>query len=184
MSKPDEMDVRTTPLPGVLVVEPDVFADHRGHLFEAYHEERYDQAGIAGPFVQDNLSRSRRGVLRGLHFEAQREQSKLVWVVAGEIFDVAVDVRPDSPTFAHWFGMRLSGANHRQIYIPPGFAHGFCVLSELADVIYKSTTLFAPEYARGVIWNDPTIRIEWPLADPVLSERDASLPTLQELVGT
>jgi dTDP-4-dehydrorhamnose 3,5-epimerase len=177
------MDVRTTPLPGVLVVEPDVFADHRGHLFEAYHEGRYAQAGIAGRFVQDNLSRSRRGVLRGLHFEAGRAQSKLVWVVAGEVFDVAVDVRPDSPSFAQWFGIRLSGDNHRQLYVPPGCAHGFCVLSDVADVIYKSTTLFAPEHARGVIWNDPTIGIDWPLASPELSERDAGLPRLQDIIG-
>jgi dTDP-4-dehydrorhamnose 3,5-epimerase len=176
------MDVRTTPLPGVLVVEPDVFTDHRGHLFEAYHEERYAQAGIAGRFVQDNLSRSRRGVLRGLHFEAGRAQSKLVWVVAGEVFDVAVDLRPDSPSFGKWFGIRLSGDNHRQLYVPPGCAHGFCVLSDVADVIYKSTTLFAPEHARGVIWNDPTIGIEWPLASPELSERDAGLPRLQDII--
>lgn len=177
------MDVHTTPLPGVAVVEPHLFADRRGHLCEAWHEERYAEAGIAGPFVQDNVIHSRRGVLRGLHFEAGREQSKLVWVVAGVIFDVAVDVRPDSPTFAQWFGIRLSGDDHRQLYVPPGFAHGFCVLSDVADVIYKSTTLFAPEFARGVIWNDPSIGIEWPLADPVLSESDARLPTLQELVG-
>ena len=176
------MDVRTTPLPGVLVVEPDVFADHRGHLFEAYHEERYAQAGIAGRFVQDNLSRSRRRVLRGLHFEAGRAQSKLVWVVAGEVFDVAVDLRPDSQSFAKWFGVRLSGDNHRQLYVPPGCAHGFCVLSDVADVIYKSTTLFAPEHARGVIWNDPTIGIDWPLAEPELSERDAGLPRLQDIM--
>jgi dTDP-4-dehydrorhamnose 3,5-epimerase len=177
------MDVRTTPLPGVLVVEPEAFADHRGHLFEAWHQERYARAGIGGPFVQDNVSRSRRGVLRGLHFEAGRAQSKLVWVGAGEIFDVAADVRPDSPTFAQWFGIRLSGDDHRQLYVSPGFAHGFCVLSEAACVIYKSTTLFAPEHARGVIWNDPTIGIDWPLAEPVLSERDARLPTLRELVA-
>jgi dTDP-4-dehydrorhamnose 3,5-epimerase len=176
------MDVHTTPLPGVLVVEPDVFADHRGHLFEAWHEERYAHAGIAGRFVQDNLSRSRRGVLRGLHFEAGRAQSKLVWVVAGEIFDVAVDLRPDSPSFGKWFGVRLSGDNHRQLYVPPGCAHGFCVLSDVADVLYKSTTLFAPEHARGVIWNDPAIGIDWPLAEPELSERDASLPRLQDIM--
>jgi dTDP-4-dehydrorhamnose 3,5-epimerase len=184
MSKPIDMEVRTTPLPGVLVAEPAVFADHRGHLCEAYHEERYARAGIVGPFVQDNVIHSRRGVLRGLHFETGREQSKLVWVIAGEIFDVAVDVRPDSPTCAEWFGVRRSDDNRRQLYIPPGFAHGFCVLSEVADVIYKSTTLFAPEHARGVIWNDPSIGIAWPLADPVLSESDARLPTLRELVGT
>ena len=176
------MDVRTTPLPGVLVVEPDVFADPRGHLFEAWHEERYAQAGIAGRFVQDNLSRSRRGVLRGLHFEAGRAQSKLVWAVAGEVFDVAVDLRPNSPSFAQWFGVHLSGDNHRQLYVSPGCAHGFCVLSDVADVIYKSTTLFAPEHARGVAWNDPTIGIDWPLADPELSERDAGLPRLQDIM--
>ena len=177
------MDVQTTPLPDVLVIEPEVFTDRRGSLFEAYHEARYAEAGIAGPFVQDNVSRSRRGVLRGRHFEVRGRQGKLVSVVNGEVFDVAVDLRRDSPTFAQWFGTRLSGDNHRQIYVPPGCAHGFCVLSEVADMLYKSTTPFAPEYERGVVWNDPTIAIEWPLADPVLSERDAALPSLRELMA-
>jgi dTDP-4-dehydrorhamnose 3,5-epimerase len=176
------MDVRATPLPGVLVVEPEVFADRRGSLFEAYHEARYAAAGIAGPFVQDNISRSRRGVLRGLHFESRGRQGKLVSVVSGLVFDVAVDLRRDGPTFARWFGTRLSGDDHRQIYVPPGCAHGFCVLSEVADMLFKSTTLFAPEYERGVAWNDPTIGIDWPLEHPELSERDAGLPTLKELM--
>lgn len=177
------MHVQATPLPGVLVIEPEVFRDRRGSLLEAYHEARYAAAGIAGPFLQDNLSRSRGGVLRGLHFDARGRQGKLVSVVAGEIFDVAVDLRRESPTFARWFGARLSGDDHRQIYVPPGFAHGFCVLSEVADVLFKSTTLFAPEHERGVVWNDLTIGIEWPLAEPELSERDAGLPSLQELMA-
>jgi dTDP-4-dehydrorhamnose 3,5-epimerase len=176
------MNVQPTPLPGVLVIQPEIFADHRGSLFEAYHETRYAAAGIAGPFVQDNVLRSRRGVLRGLHFETRGRQGKLVSAVNGEVFDVAVDLRPESPTFAQWFGIRLSGDNHHQIYVPPRCAHGFCVLSEVADVVYKSTTLFAPEYERGVAWNDPTIGIEWPLADPELSERDAALPRVHELM--
>ena len=177
------MDVQTTPLPGVLVIEPEVFTDRRGSLFEAYHLARYAEAGVAGPFVQDNVSRSRRGVLRGLHFEVRGRQGKLVSVVDGEVFDVAVDLRRDSATFARWFGTRLSGDNHRQIYVPPGCAHGFCVLSEVADMLYKSTTPFAPQYERGVVWNDPALGIEWPLADPVLSERDAALPSLRELMA-
>ena len=177
------MDVQATSLPNVLVIEPEVFTDRRGSLFEAYHEARYAAAGIAGPFVQDNLLRSRGGVLRGLHFDGRGRQGKLVSVVAGEIFDVAVDLRRESPTFARWFATRLSGDNHRQMYVPPGCAHGFCVLSEIADVLYKSTTLFAPEHERGVVWNDPTIGIEWPLAEPELSERDAGLPRLQELMA-
>ena len=176
------MDVHETDLPGVLVIEPKVFADHRGFLFAAYHEARYGEAGV-GPFVQDNCSHSRRGVLRGLHFDSRGRQAKLVFAITGEILDVAVDLRPGSSTFRQWFGTRLSGDNHRQIYIPPGCGHGFCVLSEVADVMIKSTTLFAPEYERGVIWNDPAIGIPWPLAEPVLSERDAGLPRLQEIMG-
>ncbi len=177
------MDVQKTPIAGVLVIELQVFSDRRGSMFEAYHESRYTEAGIAGPFVQDNISRSRRGVLRGLHFDSRGRQAKLVLPVTGEIFDVAVDLRRGSPTFGRWFGTRLSSDNRRQIYIPPGCAHGFCVLSDFADVIFKSTTLFAPEYERGVIWNDPMIGIEWPLEDPVLSDRDAGLPRLQEAIA-
>lgn len=175
------MDVQATPLPGVLVVGPEVFADRRGYLFEAYHEARYAQAGIPGPFMQDSCSRSRRGVLRGLHFESRAHQAKLVSAIAGEIFDVAVDLRRGSPTFGQWFGTRLGSDDRRQIYIPPGCGHGFCVLSNDADVLIKSTTLFAPEFERGVIWNDPSIGIAWPLADPQLSERDAGLPRLQDV---
>lgn len=175
------MDVHETHLPGVLVIAPKVFVDDRGFLFEAYHEGRYVEAGIAGPFLQDSCSRSRRGVLRGLHFEARGRQAKLVSAITGEIFDVAVDLRSGSPTFGQWFGTRLGGDHRRQIYIPPGCGHGFCVLSDSADVLIKSTTLFAPEYERGVIWSDPAIGIAWPLADPELSERDAGLPRLQDV---
>jgi dTDP-4-dehydrorhamnose 3,5-epimerase len=177
------MDVQKTPIAGVLVIEPQVFSDRRGSIFEAYHEARYTEAGIAGPSVQDNISQSRRGVLRGLHFESRGRQAKLVLIVTGEIFDVVVDLRRGSPTFGRWFGTRLSSENRRQIYIPPGCAHGFCVLSDFADVIFKSTTLFAPEYERGVIWNDPMIGIEWPLEDPVLPDRDAGLPRLHEAIA-
>jgi dTDP-4-dehydrorhamnose 3,5-epimerase len=133
-------------LPGVLLVEPKVFGDGRGFFYESYQQRRYAEAGIPGPFVQDNVSRSARGTLRGLHFQHPRAQGKLVSVLAGAVFDVAVDIRRGSPTFARWFGVELSGENKRQLWVPPGFAHGFCVLSETADFAYKCTDYYAPEH--------------------------------------
>jgi dTDP-4-dehydrorhamnose 3,5-epimerase len=173
--------VLPTSIPGVLVIEPDLFEDARGHFFETYHEAKYREAGILGPFVQDNQSHSLRGVLRGLHAQRLQPQGKLVRVLAGGIFDVAVDVRPGSPTYGHWVGITLSAENRRQIYVPPGFAHGFCVTAAEATVAYKCTTLYDPNDEIGIVWNDPDLAIEWPIAAPVLSPRDAELPRLAEI---
>jgi dTDP-4-dehydrorhamnose 3,5-epimerase len=156
----------------LLIVEPQVFADERGLFCESYHEERYAAAGIGGPFVQDNFSRSRRGVVRGLHYQLRRPQGKLVWVLRGETFDVTVDLRRRSPTFGKAFSLVLSEANRRQLYAPPGFAHGLCALSELAEVAYKCTDYYAPEDERALLWNDPAVAVAWPVADPILSEKD------------
>ncbi len=172
------MKVIPTNLPGVVVIEPQVFGDQRGFFLETYQAERYRAAGITATFVQDNHSRSRRGVLRGLHFQLRHPQGKLVQVMRGEVFDVAVDIRRGSPTFGHWFGTVLSDENHRQLYIPPGFAHGFCVLSEVADFTYKCTDYYHPEDEGGVFWQDPAIGIDWPVAEPLLSDRDKNQPML------
>jgi dTDP-4-dehydrorhamnose 3,5-epimerase len=174
--------VSETELPGVLLVEPQVFGDARGFFTELYREERYRSAGIADVFVQDNLSRSARGVLRGLHFQHPRDQAKLVYVVSGEVLDVAVDVRAGSPTFGRWVSARLSGTNHCQLYLPVGFAHGFCVLSDEATFGYKCSAAYAPECERCVRWDDPEIGIAWPLeGPPSLSGRDAAAPLLRAL---
>ncbi len=172
------MNIVQTPLDGVLIVEPKIFEDHRGFFTETWHRERYRQAGIDSAFVQDNMSFSARGVLRGLHYQIQHPQAKLVQVITGEIFDVAVDLRPGSPTFAKWTGVRLSGENHRQFYIPEGFAHGFCVLSEQAHFMYKCSDFYAPGDEGGILWSDPDIAIDWPVNDPVISPKDAALPAL------
>ena len=175
------MDVVETELPGVLLVQPRVHADERGVFLESFQAERYARAGIPGPFVQDNRSRSKRGVLRGLHYQPRHPQGKLVYVTLGEVFDVAVDVRHGSPTFGRWFGSVLSDRNHLQLYLPPGFAHGFCALSEFADVIYKSTDYYHPEDEAGLLWSDPDVGIRWPVAEPLLSERDRAQPRLREI---
>jgi dTDP-4-dehydrorhamnose 3,5-epimerase len=175
------MKVEATALPGVLLIAPDVHADDRGLLYEGYHAERYRAAGIAAPFVQDNVSVSHRGVLRGLHLQHPCAQAKLVSVLAGAVFDVAVDVRLGSPTFAHWTGAVLSAANNHQMFIPTGFAHGFCVLGARAVVVYKCSAPFAPEAALAIAWDDPTIGIAWPVASPVLSAADAAAPRLEQL---
>ena len=175
------MNVVETQLPGVLIIEPNVFGDHRGFFKETFQIERYQEAGIDLPFVQDNHSRSQRGVLRGLHLQKSRSQGKLVSCSVGAVFDVAVDVGPDSPTFGTYVGVELSAENHRQLWIPPGYAHGFCVLSETADFQYKCTNLYFPEDEGGLIWNDPEVGIEWPVETPSLSEKDLSLPTLDQI---
>ena len=175
------MRILNTDLPGVLLIEPDVFRDPRGHFLETFHERKYREAGIPHPFVQDNQSRSNRGTLRGLHAQLQRPQGKLIRALQGEIFDVAVDIRPGSPTFGKWTGAKLSGDDFRQMFIPPGFAHGFCVLSETADVAYKCTDFYDRADEIGLRWNDPTVGIAWPIRDPLLSEKDAALPTLSQL---
>jgi dTDP-4-dehydrorhamnose 3,5-epimerase len=169
-----------TELPGVLVIEPDVLRDRRGFFLETYHTTKYAAVGIAGPFVQDNHSRSARGTLRGLHLQVARPQAKLVRVIAGEIFDVAVDVRRGSPTFGRWAGVTLSADNFRQLYVPRGFAHGFSVVSEFAEVEYKVTEVYDPASEVAIIWNDPTLAIHWPVEEPVLSDRDRVNPTLAQ----
>jgi dTDP-4-dehydrorhamnose 3,5-epimerase len=175
------MQVIPTDLPGVLLIEPTVFGDARGFFLESYHAQRYAEAGIPDHFVQDNHSRSQRGVLRGLHYQLTHPQGKLVWVMRGEVFDVAVDIRRGSPTFGRWVGIVLSADNHRQLYIPPGFAHGFCVLSEIVDFFYKCTDFYHPEDEGGVLWCDPDLGINWPITTPVLSEKDQRYPRLAEV---
>ena len=171
-----------TRLPGVVIVEPDVFRDARGFFLETFHAARYREGGIAYDFLQDNHSRSVRGTLRGLHAQRLRPQGKLVRAVQGEIFDVAVDIRPGSPTFGKWEGARLSAESFRQIFIPPGFAHGFCVLSETAEVEYKCTDFYDPKDEIGARWD--SAGIDWPIERPLLSPKDVALPTLAELRRT
>jgi dTDP-4-dehydrorhamnose 3,5-epimerase len=167
------MEFLATNLPGVIHIRPRVFGDQRGFFYEFYHAGKYAEHGLSASFVQDNLSRSRRGVLRGLHYQIQRPQGKLVTCLAGEIFDVAVDLRRSSPHFGSWTGVLLSGENREALYVPPGFAHGFSVLSESADVFYKCTDLYHPEHERTLLWNDQTVRVDWRLAgEPVLAEKD------------
>lgn len=175
------MRIEALELPSVLLIDPIVHSDDRGHFFEAYHQARYAEAGIVEPFVQDNQSSSAQGVLRGLHAQLERPQGKLVRVLDGEIFDVAVDIRLDSPTFGRWVHARLTGENRRQLWIPPGFAHGFCVLSPRAEVLYKCTRPYDRDDEIGVIWNDPEVAVDWPTRQPMLSARDLELPTLTEL---
>jgi dTDP-4-dehydrorhamnose 3,5-epimerase len=167
-----------TDLPGVLLVEPDVFRDARGFFLETFHAQKYREGGIPYDFVQDNQSRSQRGTLRGLHSQRRRPQGKLVRAVRGEIFDVAVDIRAGSPTFGKWVGARLSDENFRQIFVPPGFAHGFCVLSEIAEVEYKCTDFYDKADEVGVAWD--SVGIDWPVKQPLLSAKDAALPRLDE----
>ena len=175
------MNVCETALPGVLIFEPKVFTDSRGFFVETYNKERYAACGITADLVQDNLSFSSKGVLRGLHYQAPHSQGKLVYVLQGEVWDVAVDVRRRSPHFGQWTAVTLSSDNKKQFYIPPGFAHGFCVLSETALFTYKCTDFYHPECDGGVRWNDPDIGIPWPLAQPVLSEKDGKLPFLRDI---
>ncbi|GAB6058814.1 dTDP-4-dehydrorhamnose 3,5-epimerase [Desulfonatronum parangueonense] len=175
------MNVIETPLAGVLLITPRAFGDARGFFLETYQADRYAEAGIHAAFVQDNHSRSSRGVLRGLHYQIGRPQGKLVMVTRGAVFDVAVDIRKGSSTFGRWYGVELSDANHMQLYVPPGFAHGFCVLSETADFLYKCTEYYAPEAERAIIWNDPNIGIDWPIVEPSLSAKDAAAPQLKDV---
>jgi dTDP-4-dehydrorhamnose 3,5-epimerase len=175
------MNVLETDLPGVLVFEPKVFGDERGFFMETWHTERYRAAGLPSRFVQDNLSFSQRGVLRGLHFQNPEQQGKLVFVLQGEVYDVAVDIRVGSPTFGRWTAVTLSSENKRQLYVPEGFAHGFLVTSDAALFAYKCTAKYNAKAEAGILWNDPGIGIEWPIDDPVLSEKDSSAPPLAEL---
>jgi len=177
------MQVRETALPGVLLVEPRVHRDHRGFFLETYHRSRYAEHGIDGTFVQDNHSRSVGPILRGLHAQGRRPQGKLVRCVEGVIFDVAVDIRVGSPTFGRWVGYELSAESCHQLWVPPGFAHGFAVVSESAQVEYKCTELYAPEDELTVLWNDPEIGVEWPLSEPILSGKDQEAETLAALAA-
>jgi dTDP-4-dehydrorhamnose 3,5-epimerase len=174
--------VTATELPGVLLIEPVVYGDERGFFVETFQVQRYlAEAGIERSFVQDNHSRSRRSVLRGLHLQLARPQGKLVRVARGEVFDVAADIEPKSPTFGRWVGAVLSDTNQHQLWIPPGYAHGFLVLSEVADFEYKCTDYYDPKSEAGVVWNDPDLAIDWPIAEPTLSAKDLRLPTLAAL---
>ncbi len=176
------MRVIPADIPAVLLIQPDVFKDPRGFFLESYHSERYAAHGIAGPFVQDNHSRSLEGTIRGLHLQVTRPQAKLIRVIVGEIFDVAVDVRRGSPTFGRWVGTRLSAESFAQYYIPVGFAHGFSVLSPVAEVEYKCTDLYDPAGQIGVAWNDPTLAIPWGVETPILSDRDRANPVLAQVM--
>lgn len=168
-------------IPEVVLIEPQVLSDERGFFIEAYKHSDFATSSIKEHFVQDNHSCSMRGVLRGLHYQkSPKAQGKLVRVVVGEIFDVAVAIRKGSPTYGRWVGLTLSAENKRMLYIPPGFAHGFCVLSEEAEVLYKTTKEYAPQYEAGIIWNDPEIGIHWPLENHIISAKDAELPSLRE----
>lgn len=178
------MKIHDTDLPGVLLIEPDVFGDARGSFMESWTERRYAQAGIDASFVQDNVSRSKAGVLRGLHLQHPHAQGKLIQVLAGEVFDVAVDLRVDSPMFGQWYGATLSAENARQLWIPAGFAHGFCVVCDEATFLYKCTDYYVPQSEIGVIWNDPDVAIKWPVDEPIVSEKDNALPRLSEIDRT
>jgi len=177
------MKIIETKLPGVLIIEPKVFGDVRGFFKEAFQVQRYREAGIEHEFVQDNHSRSQKGVLRGLHFQITKPQGKLVSCSQGAVFDVAVDVDPESATFGQYVGIELTEDNHRQFWVPPGYAHGFCVLTDTADFQYKCTDYYDSSDEGGLIWNDPDVAIDWPIDQPLLSDKDAKLPTLKELAN-
>ena len=172
------MNIITTALDGVIIIEPEVFRDNRGFFMETYSRAKYKEAGVVCDFVQDNLSYSMKGTLRGLHFQVKRPQAKFVQVITGEIFDVAVDIRPGSSTFGKWAGVYLSEKNKRQLFIPEGFAHGFCVISETAHFLYKCSDFYFQHDEGGILWSDPDIGIDWPVKDPIVSEKDKQLPRL------
>jgi len=174
------MIIETTNLPGVLLVKPNVFGDARGFFLESWNRERYAEAGLDQDFVQDNVSQSRQGILRGLHFQNPRPQGKLVQVLRGEVFDVAVDIRVGSPTFGQWYGVALSEENHYQLYVPENFAHGFCVTSETALFAYKCTDFYNPAGEHSLAWDDPDIGIPWPVAAPQLSAKDQAAKRLKD----
>ncbi|MDE2088545.1 MAG: dTDP-4-dehydrorhamnose 3,5-epimerase [Gammaproteobacteria bacterium] len=175
------MKLIETALPGVVLIEPRVFEDARGYFLETWHQSRYAEAGLDLRFVQDNISYSRHGVLRGLHFQNPNPQGKLVYVLEGEVFDVAVDVRVGSPSFGRWVGVALSADNKRQMYIPPGYAHGFCVTGDHALFMYKCTDFYHPQAEAGIRWDDPDLAIAWPLANPQVGDKDRRAPALKDL---
>jgi dTDP-4-dehydrorhamnose 3,5-epimerase len=175
------MKIIQTKLPGVVVIEPQVFGDARGYFYESYHEGKYREAGIDVRFVQSNVSRSAKGVLRGLHYQWPNPQGKLVSVLEGEVYDVAVDIRRGSPTFGQSVGVMLTADNHRHFWVPEGFAHGFCVLSEFATFTYQCTALYDPKADAGIRWNDAALGIDWPLSEPLLSDKDGKTPLLEDV---
>ena len=177
------MKIEATSIDGVVLLEPRVFGDHRGYFLESYQQSRYEAAGVKTTFVQDNISLSVKNTLRGLHYQHPNGQAKLVQVLQGEIFDVAVDIRRGSPTFGQSFSAVLSAANHRQLFIPEGFAHGFCVLSESALFMYKCSTYYSPDDEGGVRWDDPALGIQWPVQTPILSQRDQAMPLLHAIAA-
>lgn len=175
------MNVTRVSLEGLLLIEPLCFQDERGFFLETYQSDRYRAAGIVDQFVQDNQSRSARGVLRGLHFQVQRPQAQIVTVIRGRVFDVAVDLRASSPTFGQWFGVELSDKGPRQLYMAPGFAHGFCVLSDWADLHYKTSRFYDPHDEGGLLWSDPEVGIQWPIETPQVTSRDMAYPRIRDL---
>jgi dTDP-4-dehydrorhamnose 3,5-epimerase len=175
---PRALNVIQTSLPGVVIIEPRVFTDDRGFFLETYNAARFREAGLPETFPQDNHSRSKAGVLRGLHYQEPDPQGKLVRCTRGAIYDVAVDIRVGSPTFAKWVGVELTAANQRLLWVPPGFAHGFCALEDDTDVLYKVTTLYDGKNDRSIVWNDPAIGIQWPVSEPLLAPKDANAPRL------
>ncbi len=175
------MNVLDTPLDGVKIIEPDVFGDKRGFFMETYHKKRYAEAGFEIDFVQDNISSSTRGTLRGLHYQFPHTQAKLVQVIKGEVFDIAVDIRRKSPTFGKWTGVYLSEENNRQLFVSKGFAHGFCVISDIAVFNYKCSDFYSPESEGGILWSDPDLAIDWPIKKPVLSEKDTGYSCLRDV---
>ena len=174
-------NVEESELEGVLLIQPAIYSDPRGRFFESFQKERYKEIGIEEEFVQDNQSVSLKNTIRGLHYRVSPEQAKLVRVIKGEVFDVVVDIRSQSPTFGQWRGYTLSDSNYRQIYIPVGFAHGFCVLSETAEFLYKVSEYYSAEKEKGIMWNDRDIAIKWPTSKPILSEKDKTNPALKDI---
>ena len=175
------MKVNKAPLDGVFIIEPKVFKDTRGIFYEVYSAKKYEEHGIPAHFVQDNHSVSEKGVLRGLHYQINPGQAKLVRVTRGEVFDVVLDIRKESPTYGKWWSLHLSETNKLQLYVPEGFAHGFCVLSESVEFLYKCSNYYSPEDERGIMWNDPDLAIEWPIKNPIISEKDNVYPRFNEI---
>jgi dTDP-4-dehydrorhamnose 3,5-epimerase len=177
------LEILKTSIDGVLLIKPEVFGDSRGFFFESYTKKKYAKDGIDIEFIQDNHSKSSKGVLRGLHYQISKPQDKLVRVVQGEVFDVAVDIRKDSPTFGRWEGFLLTGENMQQVFVPKGLAHGFCVLSETAEFLYKCSDYYYPEDEGGIIWNDSDLKIDWPISSPLLSNKDKKYPGFRDIFG-
>ena len=175
------MKVNKAPLDGVLIIEPEVFKDPRGIFYEVYSVRIYEKHGIPSQFVQDNHSVSEKGVLRGLHYQINPGQAKLVRVTRGEVFDVVLDIRKESPTYGKWWSLHLSETNKLQLYVPEGFAHGFCVLSESVEFLYKCSNYYSPEDERGIMWNDPDLAIDWPIENPIISQKDNVYPRFMEI---